>query len=91
MFIEELNHFFNADEFAVTASIHGMPIKGILESLLSIIHQVQCVQFRFTCAQVAIPSVKLDDEVRIGDQHYRIVEIKSDGTGLAYLLLETTL
>lgn len=88
MLTEVLSAFFHPDEFAREAIIQGQRVLGIWELLPSTVHHVQCVQFRFTCAQAAIPPVQLSDAVKLGDRSYRIVEMKSDGTGLLSLRLE---
>jgi len=89
MFTEDCQSFFNLDEFAVQALMKGIFVNGILESLLSTANQVQCVQFKFTCAQATTPKIKLGDKIKMDDRYYRILEIKPDGTGLLSLLLET--
>lgn len=88
MFDEQLSHFFNADEFAVIASINSSLVNGILESSLLTVNQVHCCQFKFTCAEAAIPEIKSKDDIKINDQVYQILEIKPDGTGLVSLHLE---
>ena len=88
MLADDLRGFFNPDEFAVTALIQNSKVLGILELSLSTVHQVQCHQFKFICAEAAMTKVKREDEIKIADQSYRIVDIKPDGTGLVTLLLE---
>jgi hypothetical protein len=84
LFPETLDHFFNPNEFAVNAMIRGKLISGLLSKAYS---TESSDHFIFLCSASSVAFVTIRDHMLIENQHYQIVGIQQDGTGLASFTL----
>lgn len=84
MFSEEVDYFFNPNEFAVSAMIRGKSIPGLLSKAYP---TESSDYFTFLCSAGSTEFVTIRDHMVIENQHYQIIGIQPDGTGLAILTL----
>lgn len=87
MFNENLDLFFNQHEFAVTAVIRDKTISGILSTAYPTLNGELSHYLTLLCAAPAVKGILMNDVAVIENQHYQVIGIQHDGTGLATLTL----
>jgi protein involved in polysaccharide export with SLBB domain len=85
---DDLHVFINPLEFAVTATIAGVPVDGIFERPYVDALEVAGYNPSLTCQTVDVEDVVEDDAVVIDAVSYRVSGIQPDGTGITILTLE---
>ena len=88
-FAENLAEFFDVSEFADTATVGGVTVKGIFDADyaegLGMVSGSMPVLLVMTAA---VPTVAAGDAVVIGSDHYTVGLVKDTGTGTTLLALE---
>lgn len=92
MFEEDLDVFFNKDEFAVQAILNdSIQITGILDDNFEEALGMAASGPRFTCPSEAIDGARTNDRLtvrtRVGATDYRVVGIEPDGKGVSVVRL----
>jgi len=84
-FIEDLKWFFNPHDFAEAALLNGKIINGIVGRRSVVINNVGTNALTFSCGEMM---AQHGDILLIKDNHYKIIGIHFDGTGIAVFILE---
>lgn len=96
-FVEDIDAFFNTDDFAVAATYTpdgGSPstVNGIFDDEYfdevggSV--GIEGSQPRFTCKLADVAAVEQGDALTVSGVSYLIVNVQKDGTGIVILILE---
>jgi hypothetical protein len=89
---EDLTAFFDPDEFAVSATLAGVPVTGIFDNAFD--EQALAMGLAgtvplFTLASGSVPSPVVGQPLVYGGTTYTVVETLPDGTGITRLRLRT--
>lgn len=87
---ENLDIFFNEQEFATLAWIQGYPVAGLIEHTWVNAEEVDLQRTTFTCPSSRVDTIRLGEVICLGEARlpYTVVRRHPDGTGLTVLLLE---
>ncbi|MDY6790533.1 MAG: head-tail joining protein [Thermodesulfobacteriota bacterium] len=96
-FTEDIDTFFNTDDFAVAATY--TPLVGLPSTVNGIFDDeyfdevggsvgIEGSQPRFTCKLEDIAAVEQGDALTVSGVSYEIVNVQKDGTGIVVLVLE---
>lgn len=88
MFTEDLSVFLNTDDFAVTVSLDGSSVNGILSLEPVESNFVQTNKPVFTYARADEPDATIESILIYDSETYLVRNIEPDGTGLQRLILE---
>lgn len=86
--IEEVDVFFNPDEFGTVAHINGKSVKGLFSYATMLVNDVETRKPVFTCAEADVRAIGHGNRVQIQQHTYQVSGMKGDGTGLMTLMLE---
>ena len=89
MFDEDLSAFLDTDDFAVTVSLDGSLVNGILSLEPIESNFVQTNKPVFTYAKADAPNAAIESMLVYESILYFVRGIEPDGTGLQRLILET--
>lgn len=84
----DLDVFIDTEEFAVIATVDGLPVNGIYDRPYVDTEEVSGYQPSLTCKTIDVSTVAEDDTVIIDGVNFRISSIEPDGTGITKLKLE---
>ena len=88
MFDEDLSVFFDVDDFAITVSLNGKLVNGILTEEFVEANFVQTRSPVFIYCKLDVPEVVIDSILINGTQTFKVKGMQPDGTGLNMLTLE---
>lgn len=88
MMAEDLDIFFDTDDFAVTATILGSSVSGILREEFIQVDFVESKRPVFECIAADVTGIVHGDTVVISSTTYKVRGIQPDGTGIVKLVLE---
>jgi hypothetical protein len=92
MFVENLNVFFQSDEFAVDATLNGMAVRGVFDNEFDAssiaVGDIAGSSPGFTLRTVDVPAKPVGKLLVLGAKTYKVVEHRPDGTGVSVLRLE---
>lgn len=88
MFDEDLSVFLDTDDFAVTVTLNGYSVNGILATEPVEVNFVQSNKPVFTYAKADMPSAAIDSTLVYDGVTYKVKGIELDGTGMQQLILE---
>lgn len=91
-FAEDLTAFFSTEEFAVSATVAGVAVRGIFDNAYELAHAGLAGMAgsvpSFTLATSAVPANPVGAALVVGGATYTVVDHQPDGTGVSLLLLE---
>ncbi len=88
-FVEDFSAFFSTAEFAVTATLDGVPVNGIFDNgFAQAFDGIATAEPSFLLPSAAAASVTQSSVLVVGSVTYRVRIPRHDGTGLCNLLLE---
>lgn len=87
-FTEDLTAFFDTSDFAITATVGGSSVNGILDSEFVEVGDVEAARPVFMCASSDVPSVTHGTTVVASGTTYKVIGIEPDGTGITQLYLQ---
>lgn len=82
--VEDMAVFFNAAEFAGTATLEGVPVQGILDQpYAQVLDGIATTEPMFTLptAAAAAAEAAQGQLLELGDTTYRVRSVQADGTG----------
>jgi hypothetical protein len=92
MFVEDLTVFFQADEFAVDATLNGVAVRGVFDNQFDsssiAVGDIAGSSPGFTLRTVDVPAKPVGKLLVIAGKTYKVVEHRPDGTGVSVLRLE---
>lgn len=88
MFAEDLSVFMDTDDFAVTATVDGSSVEGILGNEFVLVDFIESKKPTFDCATADVVGVAHGGTVTVGSDTYKVRGIQPDGTGMTKLILE---
>ena len=92
--VEDFTAFFQSSEFAVNATLAGLPVVGIFDSayLQGDVggNGMAGAQPMFTLATSEVPSSPVGTSLVVNATTYRVAAHEPDGTGVSILMLERT-
>ena len=88
MFTEDLSAFLDTDDFAVTVTLDGSSVDGILSLEPIESNFVQTNKPVFTYAKSDKPSVTVGSALIYDSIVYLVKNLEPDGTGMQMLILE---
>lgn len=88
MMTEDLDVFLDDDDFAITATIIGLPVVGIMSEEYVQVNFVESKKPVFDCKEEDIYGVTHGSSLIAGDDAYQVVGIQPDGSGMVKLILE---
>lgn len=86
-FIEDFHEFLDTDDFAVTATVNGLSVRGIFDAEYQDVFNVESSSPAFSCVADDVSTVSNGDLITINSVVYTIVEQQPDGTGMTVLRL----
>jgi hypothetical protein len=86
--LENLDIFFNSQEFAIDAVIEGRCVPGVEGRTPISEGGVETQKTVFTCASAGVDQVRHGTLLRLEDRAYTVVGIRPDGMGFTTLILE---
>jgi hypothetical protein len=86
--VEDLDDFFDEEEFANEAQWSGTTVLGIFDTEYAEIMGVEGIRPVFLCRASLVASAAHGDAITIAGITYHIVGKHPDGTGLIHLILE---
>ena len=91
-FTEDLTSFFNASEFATTATLNGVTVTGIFDNgyMQALVGQtgVATTTPSYQLATASVPANPVGKAMVINSLNYTVAEHQPDGTGVSMLYLE---
>lgn len=90
LLLSDLDTLFDADEFAVEATIGGATVRGILDDEYIEDADIAGTRPVLVCKTADVAAVDQGDTVTIDGTDYEVVIPQPDGTGVTRLVLEVT-
>ena len=90
--VEDLTAFFQTADFAVNATLAGLPVRGIFDAdyqLQDMASGIMSTAPVLTLASANVPANVVGASVVVGGVTYKVVEPMPDGTGITVLRLRT--
>ena len=88
-FTENFAPFFSTSDFAVTGTLAGSPVTGIIDAqYIEALGDVEGRQPVFLLPTASAPSVAHGQVLVVGAKTYKVRGVESDGTGVTLLRLE---
>ena len=90
--VEDLTAFFQLADFAVNATLAGLPVRGIFDldyQLQDTASGIMSSAPVLTLASANVPANVVGASVVVGGVTYKVVEPMPDGTGITVLRLRT--
>jgi hypothetical protein len=85
---EDLEIFFNPEEFGIDAVIGNNKVPGIFSHTFILVNDVEARKPVFTCAKKAVEGLAHGELIKLEQQSYQVMGIKSEGLGLITFILE---
>ena len=88
MFAEDLSPFFNAAEFASSATLDGASVAGIFDNTYAEVFGMASRAPMFMLPTASAASATQASVLVTGGITYRVTSVQPDGTGVTTLMLE---
>lgn len=90
--VEDFSAFFQISDFAITATLAGLPVRAIFDAeyqLQDMASGVMTAAPVLTLASANVPVNVVGVSVVVESVTYKVVEVMPDGTGITLLRLRT--